>query len=380
MRKNLLQFLFGESQVDDEISSLVEEIADMDTDGADERLKVEKQPLEKALDALDIDTEGLEHDPRGLSLVFSDGDAYRAAHAILSQFDNMHKLAELGWVFSTQGDVASANEPAQFRIRFLEIDDVEQNNEEPKPTKGTAKNTKISAVIKKGQEFASTPMDHDDEMNPVEFDDKTSSNRHKGMSKEKDGGKAEGSWEGGKVKGAQGESMEPESKKKKGVGKEKEGAAPAGTPKGSTDGSAVDRESRPKTGGLTAPKDGEAAPSAIKEGKHKSGCQCGFCKNKGNIHLRNKPKEDDGGMDSETTEDNSDFKTEGLSPEEIVDRILEMNPGNVGTPPGIMGHKSYPTMKVPKSYPDRKFSPAKGMVQPDSAIVNQQSKRKVKSV
>ena len=78
---------------------------------------------------------------------------------------------------------------------------------------------------------------------------------------------------------------------------------------------------------------------------------------------------------------------EGLSAEQIVDRILdgeanllEMHPENVGTPPGIMGHKSYSTMKVPKSYPDRKFSPAKGMVQPDNFEVNQQTKRKVKSV
>ena len=75
------------------------------------------------------------------------------------------------------------------------------------------------------------------------------------------------------------------------------------------------------------------------------------------------------------------------SAEQIVDRILngenplqEVHPENVGTPPGIMGHKSFSTLKLPKAYPDRKFSPAKGMVQPDNPIVNQQSKRKVKSV
>jgi hypothetical protein len=351
MGKKLLQFLFGESQIDDELSSLVEEIADMDTDGADERLKVEKKPLESALSALDIDTEGLEQDPRGLSLVFSDGDAYRAAHAILTQFDNMHKLAELGWVFSTQGDVAQSNEPAEFRIRFLEITDVEPQDAEPKPTKGTAKNTKISAVIKKGQEFASTPMDHDDDMNPVEFGKKGSSDRHKGMSKEKDGEKAEGSWKDSKVKDQLSGQTTGAAPGKGDLTQSKEGAHPTGKLK-----------------------------ESLTEGKHKSGCQCGFCKNKGNIHMRNKPHDDDDSQ--EPTDTGTDMKSESV--EALVDQFLngenplqEVHPENPGTPPGITGHKSYPTMKV--GSPDRKFRPAQGMVQPDSVEVNKQTKRKVKS-
>lgn len=411
----------------------------MDTDGAGERIKVDKQPLEKALEALDIDTEGLEHDARGLSLVFPDADACRAAHAILNQPDNMHKLAELGWVFSVQGDVAQANEPSQFRIRFLEITDVEPQDEEPKPIKGTAHNTKLSAVIKKGREFATTPMDHDDDMNTVEYDDKTSSNHRKGLSKEKDGAQPEGKpkgstgsvgeakkdqpahlksepickhckkklYYGGQIScthcgKAQGEDRAGESsyarrfstrqneavdKKKKmsGLVKPKEGTI-SGTPKGSDGGAANPGNDSLAATEVGKTKDGEAAKHAMKEallderGNHKSGCACGFCKNKGNIHKRNKPNDDDDGQETET---GTDMKSESV--EALVDRILdgadpvqEMNPSNPGTPPGITGHKSYPTMKV--GSPDRKFRPAKGMVQPDSAIVNQQAKRKVKSV
>src|SRR5512137_2680502 len=110
MKKNLIAFLFGESQVDDEIAGIVESIADIDTDGAAGDLKVDKQPLAKALSSLGIEDKTLENDPRGLSLVFNNAEEYRAAHAILNEPDSLHKLAELGWVFSTQGDVAMANE------------------------------------------------------------------------------------------------------------------------------------------------------------------------------------------------------------------------------------------------------------------------------
>jgi len=50
--------------------------------------------------------------------------------------------------------------------------------------------------------------------------------------------------------------------------------------------------------------------------------------------------------------------------------------GNPGTPPGIMGTKSFRTMKVPGGSKDRKFSPAKGMVQaaPEGSIVAKQTK------
>jgi len=310
MKKNLVNFLFGESQVDDEISALVESIEDMDIDDGGITLKVDKKPLAKALKAIGIETKGLESDPRGLSLVFSDGDAYRAAHKLLNEPDNMHKLAELGWVFSTQGDVAQVNEPAEFRMRFLEIDNIDPQNPEPNANaKVGARNGKIRDIVKKGREFATTKPDHDDDMNPVEFDDKGSEDNQKG------------------------------------VGKAKDGAKPEGKPKG------VTKES-------------------LSEGGHKAGCKCNFCAN-----FKGK-----GFAKKEKTEAPKEEPAEEMAEaQKVVDTMLQGESfaakKNPGTPRGIMGHKSYPTMKVPKSYPDRKFAPAKGMVQPDNEVVNSQLKK-----
>lgn len=189
MKRDLLKFLFGESQVDEEIAALVEDIENVDTEGVSD-LKIDKAPLAKALKSLDIDADGLEHDTRGFSLVLPDGDSYRAIHAILNTPDSIHKLAQAGWVFSTQGDVAMIFEPAEFRFRFLEITTTEANNEEPKPTKGTAKNTAISDVIKKGREFASKKPEHYD-TNPVEYDHE-GSDSNKGVSAAKHGEQPEG--------------------------------------------------------------------------------------------------------------------------------------------------------------------------------------------
>lgn len=334
-----MQFLFGESQTDDEISAIVEDIADiadMSEDGTD--LKIDKSPLSKALKSIGIDADALEKDPRGLSLVFSDGESYRAAHAILNEPDSLHKLASSGWVYSLQGDVAMANEPAEFRIRFLEIDNVVPSNLELKPTKGTAKNTALSAVIKKAREFATAKPEHDD-MNPVEFDDKTSSNRRKGM------------------------------------GKESDGANPEGSPKIGL--SKTSSSSGVNKGDLTKPSDGDnarMAESLIDEGAHKTGCQCGFCKNKGNIQqLLGKRK-----AKAEPVEEPAEEpKSTEESASSLVTKLLDSS--NPGTQPGILGVKSYPYLGIPSKSKDRKFKPPVGMKQPTGdtgSVVNKQVRRK----
>ena len=101
------------------------------------------------------------------------------------------------------------------------------------------------------------------------------------------------------------------------------------------------------------------------EAGHKSGCQCGFCKNKGNIGNWKKGKK------AEKPE--AEAEVEESTADEIVNSMLE---GNPGTPPGIMGTKSFRSMKVPGGSKDRKFSPAKGMVQaaPEGSIVAKQTK------
>jgi hypothetical protein len=346
MRKNLIQFLFGESQVDDEIATLVEDIADMDTEGAT-TLKVDKAPLSKIINALGIEGGSLEADPRGLSMVFDDGDLFRAAHVLLNEPDSMHKLAAAGWVYSLQGDVAQVNEPAEFRIRFLEIDNIEPENMKASADAGIdTRNKKIKDILKKGREFATTKPEHDDEMNPVEFDDKGSDDRGKGVGKEKDGAQPEG-----RPKGATKESLEEAWKCKKCGGTESIVA-----------------------GGDHKCKDCGAAIVPAMEGRHKAGCQCGFCKNMGSFGKK-KPKDNDSGPDDGGEPAEDEFKSENLqTPEDVVNAMLE---GNPGTQPGILGTKSFSTMKVPGEHTDRPFTPAPGMVQPDNEIVNKQAKRKV---
>lgn len=430
MKKNLIAFLFGESQVDDEIAGIVESIADIDTDGAAGDLKVDKQPLAKALSALGIEDKTLENDPRGLSLVFSNADDYRSAHAILNEPDSLHKLAELGWVFSTQGDVAMANEPAELRIRFLEIDNVEAYNTKASYSDSDkARLNKVKDIIKKGREFATEEPDFDDDdCNPVDHADPKKGKRDKGVGDAKDGSDPEGKPKGsdgspsagsaGSAPGKGGLTQPKEGDKAKlvknegidwsarlkslrkrrgepvGEGKKKnlkEGAVlhaegcncqdcasdPIGMSTAASRGPGpamphmreVEARVRPEVDAIHKPHDQTAAllrAHGIGEAGHKSGCQCGFCKNKGNIgnyrkgKKSEKPEKEEGEVDESTAA-------------EIVNSMLE---GNPGTPPGIMGTKSFKTMKVPGGHKDRGFKPAKGMVQaaPEGSIVAKQTK------
>lgn len=459
MKKNLIAFLFGESQVDDEIAGIVESIADLDAEGAED-LKVEKQPLAKALSSLGIDAGELENDPRGLSLVFGNAEEYRAAHAILNEPDSLHKLAHLGWVSAPQGDVAMANEPAELRIRFLEIDNVEPADAKASYSDSDkARLNKVKDIIKKGREFSTEEPDFDDDNNPVDHDDPKKGKRDKGVGDAKDGSDPEG-----KPKGSEGNPSAGSSGSAPGKGdltQPKEGdnaklvkqegidwgkrlkalrarrGEPVGEGRGSKEhckhcgstahttancptgfagrtkgkekplkengilhaqgcecddcksdpigmSTAASRQGghrpweeqiaraeaavRPEVDRIHKPHDQTAAllkAHGLGEAGHKSGCQCGFCKNKGNIGLLRKGK----GEKPEKKEG----EVEESTAEQIVNSMLE---GNPGTPPGILGTKSFSSMKVPGGSKDRKFRPAKGMVQaaPENSVVAAQTK------
>lgn len=136
----------------------------------------------------------------------------------------------------------------------------------------------------------------------------------------------------------------------------------------------------------------------IGEAGHKAGCGCGFCKNKGNIATLKGgkgKKKPEGGLDGEETDESltesgkcdqcgmtyADSCGEHFcrgcgrptpehthedeveeSAESIVNSMLE---GNPGTPPPVTGKGK-----------DRKFRPAKGMVQaaPENSVVAKQTK------
>lgn len=195
MRKNLLEFLFGEEVVPKHGDDLGENIVKM-FEEADELEAVEmvadKKPLADALS--DIGVKGtVDPSYQMAEIRFTDANEYREAVRLLSEPENVHKLAELGWVATRgDGDIAMSNEPAEYKLNFIEISvasDLENKEKAPD----------LEKVLKQGQEFAVKPVDRDDEMNPV---DNTRSDK--------------------------------KGEKQAGVGKAKDGEAPEGKPKGST--------------------------------------------------------------------------------------------------------------------------------------------------
>ncbi len=185
MRKNLLEFLFGatavrESQtLGEDVVRLFEEAADEET----EQMVADKKPLAAALKSIGISHEVIEG-PQGAILCCDDEEDYREYMAKLRDPDGMAKLAEKGWVVAQCGDQAMTNEPASFKIGFIEIYTPEADDKDKAPD--------LEKIIKDGQKFAATEPDHDDSMNPVEFDDKGSKDGQKGVGDPKDGATPEG--------------------------------------------------------------------------------------------------------------------------------------------------------------------------------------------
>ncbi len=196
--KDLLSFLFLESaQADADETRIAENLEQLFEAAAEEEgeLQSKKTPLAKALSSFGISDADLVLDPEGFSISTDNHERYSDAVTVLSSPEAMHKLAEMGWVITKPGDPAMTNEPPQYRIRFLEITTVDQNDREPKG--GTYDTANREQVIKKAQDFATTPMDRDDDdLNPVDGDtgkpDKLDKGtKRKGVGDPKDGKEAE---------------------------------------------------------------------------------------------------------------------------------------------------------------------------------------------
>lgn len=214
-----MAFLFGESQIQEELGDLDGDLTHLFERAAEveERDAVNsKTDLASALKKIGIEFLDLEEDPSGTSARFEDRAQYSKARNLVAEPDNLHALAILGWVALPVGDVAMSNEDAEYRMRFLEIATASGSDSEAE--------VDAKAIVKDAREFATTEVDRDSDTNPVEVDDKTG---------------------------------EPK------FGKAKDGADPEGKPKGSTKATS------------------ESLVDSILEGGHKSGCACGFCKNKG---------------------------------------------------------------------------------------------------
>ena len=252
--KDLLAYLYGDSQIESEVEDLKEAIDRiMEEAEKEEPLKPKRTPLVNALKSLGLDDVGseIEYDPEGFSLVCGEEDEYRRYTTILLEPDSMEKLAKLGWVVTRCGDVAMTGEPPEFRIRFLEITTIDPEDKENWPA---GNYDVVKNAVKKGREFMDEPGPHDDD-GPMEYDDKTSDDNQKGM------------------------------------GDAKDGADPKGTPKGGSK-----KESQELV---------EQLLSGVNEGGHKAGCQCGFCKNMG----KGFKKKADG--DAKENEEDHDVELQG---------------------------------------------------------------------
>lgn len=228
----MLAYLFVDSQVESELEECRGAMEEIFEQAEENSLCVNKAPLAKALKSLGIDAGSkLEMDPEGLAMLCDDGDEYRAVVNAVTEPAAMEKLAVQGWVAACLGDQGMTAEPTDYRVRFIEIDTAET-------TDADTPSDNMTSVIKKGREFATTPLP-DDPNNPVTH--------------------PKAPWQ-----------------KTMGVGKPKAGDQPKGTPKGA------------------ARKEGmEVADRLLKqvdETEHAPDCQCGFCKNKGKIQDINKKR------------------------------------------------------------------------------------------
>lgn len=196
MRKDLLEFLFGEQAVKLNEPDLGENIVRMfeeadDAEGV--QMVANKKPLESALKAIGI-SGTVDPDYQMAEVRFTDEDEYREATRLLNDPESIHKLAELGWVATRgDGDIAMTNEPPEYKLNFIEISTAGEDSSD------SDKAPDLEKIRKQSQKFAVDPVDRSDKMNPVE------NTRSVGK-----------------------------GKKQAGVGKAKDGADPEGKPKGST--------------------------------------------------------------------------------------------------------------------------------------------------
>lgn len=185
MRQNLLTFLFGDAVVRESSQTLGEEVVRLFEEAADqetEEMVANKTPLAAALRTLGIEGK-VEAGPQCACLHCDNAEDYRKYCEILFDPENLHALATKGWVAAKSGDQAMSFEPADFKISFIELATAELSTTDKAPDD--------EKIRKDAQKFASTEVDHDDS-NPVEFDDKTSSDNQKGVGKATDGKDPEG--------------------------------------------------------------------------------------------------------------------------------------------------------------------------------------------
>lgn len=119
--KHLLEQLFGDDEDADrgimaDLSRLLEAAAKV------EKLAVTKTPLAQALKKFGLDAPDLVETPDGLVLNLGTEEDYRLIVRELGTVDKLNELAELGWVALLGGESTTNASPANYQVKFIELD------------------------------------------------------------------------------------------------------------------------------------------------------------------------------------------------------------------------------------------------------------------
>ncbi len=143
---DILKFLFETSQLDADLVASVEEA------NKAEAVTIKKQPLLKALKALDIECEGLSTDEEGCTLVCDDSAKYHDILTKLGTTDAITSLAGEGWVAQFENDKADTTELPQYTIAFIPISEPEMSDDEKALTAD-----QLNAEYEKGSDSHDSP-------------------------------------------------------------------------------------------------------------------------------------------------------------------------------------------------------------------------------
>jgi hypothetical protein len=164
----LLQFLFHDSQEEQDRDSLAEDLAAI-FEGADEveSIEAKKSPLIKALKSLDISTsdEYITVSANGVKLTCDSPEDYFAYKAKLLSPDGLHSLATEGWVPLFQGDDQPSTETGNLSVTFIPIDTADDDNLD----KDKVDHKALEKISKDSQELGDA-HDSDTESEEVDYD------------------------------------------------------------------------------------------------------------------------------------------------------------------------------------------------------------------
>ena len=120
--RNLIEELFSDEphadlDVLEELGRLAEAAAKV------EKMTAKKTPLAKVLKDLGLDAGDLQTTPDGMVLNLADEESYRLIVRTLGTLDKINQLAENGWVPLFGGESTLNSSPANFQVKFIELDD-----------------------------------------------------------------------------------------------------------------------------------------------------------------------------------------------------------------------------------------------------------------